>query len=229
MKFSLNRCNLCGYPVIHIYFGAFGVRCIKCRSTFIHRAIGQIIKELKFNPKIQVYELSSSGALFLYLRKTFPYFYFSEYFNNFPSGIIIRGIRHENVQDLSFKDRKFDLVTSTEVFEHVEDDTMGFKEIFRVLKPDGYFIFTVPLKKGDTIIRIERIEGKLHFYQPPEYHNDRITGKGRVLSYRDYGQDIKFKLEKIGFNVQIRDFEENYSGKLGWKVIICHKKNCKGV
>ena len=51
----------------------------------------------------------------------------------------------QDVQHLTFDDAEFDICTSTEVFEHVPDDIKGFKEIYRVLKDDGVFIFTVPI------------------------------------------------------------------------------------
>ena len=52
----------------------------------------------------------------------------------------------------------FDLVTHTEVFEHVPDDARAFAQLRRVLKTGGTMIFTVPLT--DRIETIER--ARLH-------------------------------------------------------------------
>ncbi len=46
--------------------------------------------------------------------------------------------------NLNFGDAHFDTVFSTQVFEHVNDHQMAFSEVSRVLKPGGYFIFSVP-------------------------------------------------------------------------------------
>jgi len=56
--------------------------------------------------------------------------------------------RHEviggSVTDLPFKDGEFDFVLSTEVIEHVEDDTKAFREISRVLNPGGLALISTP-------------------------------------------------------------------------------------
>lgn len=46
---------------------------------------------------------------------------------------------------LPYADDRFDLVTAFDVIEHVENDGRVFCELTRVLKPDGYLIFSVPL------------------------------------------------------------------------------------
>jgi SAM-dependent methyltransferase len=91
-------------------------------------------------------------------------------------------------------------VTSTEVFEHVADDRKGFAEIRRVLRPQGSFVFTVPLDDADrTVERAELSDGKVRHLLPPAYHHDRIRGHEAVLVFRDYGRDIVERLRDAGF------------------------------
>jgi SAM-dependent methyltransferase len=45
---------------------------------------------------------------------------------------------------LPYPDNYFDLVTAFDVLEHIEDDVLAINEIHRVIKPEGFFIFTVP-------------------------------------------------------------------------------------
>lgn len=45
---------------------------------------------------------------------------------------------------MSYPDSFFDLVVAFDVLEHVENDIELINEIYRVLKPRGVFIFTVP-------------------------------------------------------------------------------------
>jgi ubiquinone/menaquinone biosynthesis C-methylase UbiE len=45
---------------------------------------------------------------------------------------------------LPYESNTFDIVTAFDVIEHIVDDHLAVSEIFRVLKPGGMLIFTVP-------------------------------------------------------------------------------------
>jgi ubiquinone/menaquinone biosynthesis C-methylase UbiE len=49
-----------------------------------------------------------------------------------------------NVEELPYGDNTFDLVTFTEVIEHIENHRFTLSEIARVLKPGGYVILSTP-------------------------------------------------------------------------------------
>ena len=49
-----------------------------------------------------------------------------------------------NVNDLPYSDNFFDLIVAFDVLEHIKKDSGAIKEIHRVLKKKGYFIFSVP-------------------------------------------------------------------------------------
>ena len=49
-----------------------------------------------------------------------------------------------DVCHISYPDSFFDLVVAFDVLEHIEDDIAAINEISRVLKPNGFFVFTVP-------------------------------------------------------------------------------------
>ncbi len=46
--------------------------------------------------------------------------------------------------DIPYESGSFDVVVAFDVLEHVADDSLMVDEILRVLKPNGFFIFTVP-------------------------------------------------------------------------------------
>ncbi|KKU49297.1 hypothetical protein A3H10_01775 [Candidatus Uhrbacteria bacterium RIFCSPLOWO2_12_FULL_46_10] len=46
--------------------------------------------------------------------------------------------------DLPFTDQKFNCVVMLDVLEHIEDDYSALEEAYRVLKPNGGFLLTVP-------------------------------------------------------------------------------------
>lgn len=49
-----------------------------------------------------------------------------------------------DVQNLSFKNDSFDCVVGFEVLEHIAEPDIAFRNIYRVLKPDGLLILTTP-------------------------------------------------------------------------------------
>jgi SAM-dependent methyltransferase len=164
-----------------------------------------VIDGLTFPAGARVYELSSTGALFAYLRRRWPDLYFSEYYGDVPPGERKNGIPCQDIRCLRLPDASFDLVTSTEVFEHVPDDRRGFSEVYRVLKPGGYKVFSVPLSmEGRTRERAVLESGGVKHLLEPEYHSDRIRGRGTVLAYRTYGSDIVDRLRDAGFTPEFR-------------------------
>jgi ubiquinone/menaquinone biosynthesis C-methylase UbiE len=54
--------------------------------------------------------------------------------------------RVASAEKLPFRDSFFDVVTFTDCFEHVADEKKAISEIYRVLKPGGSMIFSVPNK-----------------------------------------------------------------------------------
>ena len=49
-----------------------------------------------------------------------------------------------DVRRLPFADSSFDVVTAMDIIEHIDDDKAAASEIFRVLKPGGRLLVTVP-------------------------------------------------------------------------------------
>lgn len=55
-------------------------------------------------------------------------------------GIVLQG----DACDLPFASSQFDLVLATDILEHLDDDGRALAEIYRVLKPGGHALITVP-------------------------------------------------------------------------------------
>lgn len=203
VRLSVRKCPVCGLsPFVRFGEDETAVRCLRCLATPVHLALVEAVEgNLPRLQRRSAYELSSRSPLLAYLRANFDVVTCSEYIKGIPGGTVADGIRCEDVQKLSFEDGSFDLCTSTEVFEHVPDDMAGFKEILRVLRPGGQFIFTVPLSGSKfTVERAALVDGKLNYFLEPAYHGDRFSGKGSVLVFRDYGLDICERLIAAGFS-----------------------------
>lgn len=75
---------------------------------------------------------------------------------------------------LPFKQSSFDLVLACDVLEHVLDPTTVLNEIRRVLKPDGYSLFSIPNEPVWQVLRVlsgrwpPRSPDHLYFIEPQD-------------------------------------------------------------
>ncbi len=75
---------------------------------------------------------------------------YRKYFYNYKKYICLDICKHKstdiigNALILPIKDKNFDLIFTSEVFEHLKDPTQFVNEAKRVLKPNGIIILTVP-------------------------------------------------------------------------------------
>lgn len=232
LKFKISKCPLHGKSLfVRLNDSMLGVRCVLCGAAPIATSIANVL--VKNDPEFRhknILELSARGAFAEFLRRNSESVVFSEYMDDVKPGESVNGVLCQDVQALTFDNAVFDICTCTEVFEHVPDDIKGFKEIFRVLRDGGMFLFTVPLHDMETTVnRVLVEEGKLVHILEPEYHDDSIRGVGKVLVYRDYGRDIADKLFSAGF-ARVDIVEEHDSAGFGYTkdVIIALKDQSDG-
>lgn len=195
-------CPLCGPSIIiQLRASALGVRCLRCSASAISMSHVSVLREeVSSLAGLHVYELSARGPLVKWLRRHTGKVTCSEYLDGVPAGETVGGVQCQDVQRLTYAAASFDVCTSTEVFEHVPEDSLGFAELHRVLRPGGRLIFSVPVSQQEKTIERARLkDGKIEHLLPPEYHGDRIRGQGRVLAYRNYGLDILDRVRAAGF------------------------------
>jgi SAM-dependent methyltransferase len=197
----VDRCPYCGPTLfVRLRREPTGVRCMRCAASAIHLVIGWALRD--HVPDLagsDVCELSARGPLAEFLERTAKSVALSEYFADAEPGACRGGVRCEDVQRLSYADASFDVITHTEVLEHVPDDARAFAELHRVLRPGGTMLFTVPLYGGyPTIERARLRDGEVAHLMEPAYHTDPLRGEG-ILAFRDYGLDIVERLRAAGF------------------------------
>jgi SAM-dependent methyltransferase len=113
------------------------------------------------------------------------------------------GIPHQNLCALTFSDASFDLVLCNELFEHVQDLELAFREITRVLRPGGRLVATCPLAFGqmEAIVKARHngATGEAETLMEPEYHGDPVRPQAGSLVYRIPGWDLLEQLQAAGF------------------------------
>lgn len=230
LAFSVNYCPLCRAKRIFVRLNTneISVRCLLCRASTITLSLVAVLQRVTQDlPSKEVYELSSRGPLVKHLMRTSKKLTYSEYFEAITLGEYYKGVQCQDVQSLTYPSESFDVCTSTEVFEHVPDDTKGFSEIYRVLKPNGVFVFTVPLHDGyETIERVTFTSGgEIQHLLQPEYHSDPIRGHKKILAFRNYGYDILDRLIEQGFTrAEIRSPGNDLPWELSRPVVVAYRE-----
>lgn len=106
----------------------------------------------------------------------------------------------EDIQALSFDDERFDLVLTSETLEHVRDPHLALRETYRVLRPGGRHVFTVPV---DPSLTATRSRSGL----APEHHGrgggpfGLVTRRADMLVHTDFGCDLPEIVGAVGFDV----------------------------
>jgi SAM-dependent methyltransferase len=96
-------------------------------------------------------------------------------------------------------------VITSDIFEHVRGPMPAFAEIFRVLRPGAYHIFTVPLRwplPSITESRVDFSGSEDVFLAPPVYHGSPTDPNGSLV-YTDFGMDLPEELRRIGFETVV--------------------------
>ena len=191
-----------------------GLHCCNCKANLRSRQLAQCITDtmnnrLNINAKnlaelcnmsqmqTQVIaETNAAGELHTFLSNL-KELHYSEYGSNDPE------VPSEDLQNLSYSDNYFDLVVNSDVLEHVPDVKLALAEIHRVLKPNGAYIFSVPViwNQAHTRCRASLRDGELIHILPPSYHGAEQEGRKDFIVFHEFGRDFIQTCEDSGFSI----------------------------
>lgn len=84
---------------------------------------------------------------------------------------LIKDVKQGYAENLPYNDNFFDVVVCAWVFEHLSKPQDAFKEIYRVLKPRGEFVFLTPNKKNYNVWIIRLIPNIFHNFLTTKLYN----------------------------------------------------------
>ncbi|MFA6547319.1 MAG: methyltransferase domain-containing protein [Candidatus Magasanikbacteria bacterium] len=112
-----------------------------------------------------------------------------------------------DITNLPFNDNSFDIIFCSHVLEHIVDDNKALKELFRVLKPDGFAIIQVPIKDEFNGKKINQTFEDSNITSP----QDREKFFGQSDHVRVCGRDYSDRFKTAGFKVEINKFIDNFT------------------
>jgi SAM-dependent methyltransferase len=108
---------------------------------------------------------------------------------------------HDASKPYPFEVGTFDVVTAFDVIEHIKDDVAVLKEAYRVLKPGGHIVVTVPA------------------FMWLWSHNDDINAHER----RYNAADLKTKLQGVGFELKRVSYNNYFVFPMAAALILLRK------
>ncbi len=166
------------------------VTCLSCKSSDRSRLL-YLFLTLKHAPLLN----SSINLLHVASDTEFPSFFKRKKNISYFNGELDQelGDLEIDITNMTFESNFFDLIICNHVIEQIEDELSATKELFRVLKKDGFAILQAPISR----IRNETFED-LNFNTPKQFEDEY----GQKDMRRMYGQDYKKRLELAGFVMQ---------------------------
>ncbi len=173
--------------------------CPKCGSGIRHRLVMGFLKEkpeliqnitslLHFAPEASISKYLESLKKINYIKADIDP-------GKLPDTIKL------DITKIDMDDQHVDAIICIHVLEHISNDLQAIQELYRVLKNGGWLLLALPV------------------YGEKTYEIDGLTADERKKQYgiddhmRLNGLDLKVKLEKAGFNVNIvstNDLKGNY-------------------
>lgn len=183
-------CPICAYHGRFISLGTpprWDGRCPNCGSRERHRLIELFLQRegIRLNDGRQILHFAPEAYFVRLMAGN----------SNYHGADLVPGkARHAmDMADIRFEDDRFDVLISNHVLEHVPDDKQALRECFRVIRPGGFALLTVPI----------------NWARESTYENTGLTTNaeryghyGDISHLRYYGRDFPQRLEETGFAVR---------------------------
>lgn len=194
------ECPICGSTYSQFLpFNRPNALCYTCKSLERHRLVYLYLKNKTnfFEGEKRILHFAPEKCLHDVIRQ-YPNLKYetADLMTTFIDAIGVMPDHVMSVTDIQFADNTFDVVLCNHVFELVPDDLQGMREIYRVLRPNGYAIIQAAVNNSiPKTIETKDLEAE---------ERKRIAGSHQHI--RRYGLDYKDQLSAAGFRVEISQY-----------------------
>ena len=105
---------------------------------------------------------------------------------------------------LTFESGSFDLIVTSDIFEHIRKPFVAFSEVHRVLRRGGRHVFSVPIPDpwfDATVERVDTSGDEDRLLLEPKYHLGP-HGSHHIV-YNNFGRDLVDRLAAVGFDTEV--------------------------
>ena len=175
--------------------------CSRCNLSNRSRMVYSILE--LFPSQLETWITEQDTTFFRALTQRFNHLVGSEFLGqDWVSGQHNeKGLRHENISASSFSDSSLSCVVTLDTLEYVEKSHDALLEIYRILKPGGTLLATVPFDR-ESPINFERAskneDGSYTYFAPPEFHSNPVQDEP-LLYFRQFGWQMLQDLKECGF------------------------------
>jgi SAM-dependent methyltransferase len=194
------ECPICGSTYSQFLpFNRPNALCYTCKSLERHRLVYLYLKNKTdfFEGPKKVLHFAPEKCLHDVIRQYSNIDYqTADLMTTYIDAIGVMPDHVMSVTNIKFPDNTFDVVICNHVFELVPDDALGMREIYRVLKPNGYAI----------------IQGAVNNHLPKTIETQDLSPEerkriaGAHQHVRRYGLDYRHRLATAGFRVEVSDY-----------------------
>ncbi len=187
--------------------------CPVCKSTYRHRMVWMYLKELEiWKEDVTVLHVAPEEMIARKLSRIRHIKYITgdtdpDRYRHYTNAIRL------DITRIPFTDSTFDVIICNHVLEHISDDRQAMKELYRILKPQGFAMLQVPLSgvTGETYEnaairteeeRLEQFGQKDHvrIYGKKDYLS-RLAGSGfKVTEYNPFSESKYNLLDKLALD-----------------------------
>lgn len=175
----------------------------------LKRRARRIIEELNLKQNEKIIDLGCGTGYYLYLLSNLPVkLNLTGCDNDVKALVEAKNSLSKNIKfipgdlhKMPFKRNFFDKAVASEVLEHLENNTLALREIFRVLKPGGVLVISVPNQSYPFLW--DPINWFLQHFFNTHIKNGFFSGfwSGHLRLYK--AEDLVAIIRKAGFKVEI--------------------------